>query len=190
VTKAREEYRAQVQPTLAPADVVFLDECSSNAAMAREYGRAPAGQRVHDAKPVNYGNNLTILGALTLRGLEAVMTIPGATTGEVFLAFVQHVLCPVLRKGQVVVMDNLSAHKVAGVREAIEAVGARVLYLPPYSPDLNPIEPAWSKVKNYLRNVGARTIDTLVEAVAAAIRAVTPSDCRGWFQHCGYDPST
>jgi transposase len=190
VSSARAEYRATVQPQLSAKDLVFLDECSSNAAMAREYGRAASGERVHDAKPVNYGDNLTILGALTLRGLEAVMTIKGATTGEVFLAYVRQVLCPVLRPGQVVVMDNLSAHKVAGVREAIEEVGARVLYLPSYSPDLNPIEPAWSKLKQCLRTAAARTVDALVLAVGDAIRAIAPPDCRGWFRHCGYDPST
>lgn len=184
--KLREEDRANVLPRLRADDLVFLDECSSKAAMAREYGRAPAGHRVYDARPVNYGDNLTILGGLTRHGIGAAMTITGATTGEVFLAFVREVLCPTLRGGQVVVMDNLSAHKVAGVRESIEAVGARVLYLPPYSPDLDPIEPAWSKLKNCLRNTAARTIDARIEAVGDASRAITPGDCEGWFVHCGY----
>lgn len=190
MTEARSEYRAAIQPTLSARDLVFLDECSSNAAMAREYGRAPSGERVHDAKPVNYGDNLTIIGALTLDGLDAVMTITGATTGAVFLAYVRKVLCPVLRPGQIVVMDNLSAHKVAGVREAVEEVGATVLYLPSYSPDLNPIEPAWSKLKQHLRTAAARSIDALIDAIAEGMRAITPRDCRGWFHHCGYDPST
>lgn len=158
--------------------------------MAREYGRGPRGERVHDAKPVNYGENLTILGAIGLGGVVAAMTIPGATTGEVFLAFIREVLVPVLKTGQLVIMDNLSAHKVAGVREAIEGVGARLIYLPPYSPDMNPIEPAWSKLKNTLRNFAARTHDTLNDAVAMAIKLIAPSDCAGWFRHCGYDPST
>jgi len=170
--------------------MVFIDECSSNAAMARRYGRGPPGARVHDAKPVNYGPNLTILGALTLQGLPAAMTIPGATTTEVFLAFVNEILCPTLGDGMVVVMDNLAAHKAAVVVAAIEATGARVMFLPPYSPDLNPIERAWSKLKNHLRGVGARTLDALNQAVAEAIQLLTPSDSRGWFAHSGYDPST
>jgi len=170
--------------------LVFIDECGSNAAMAREYGRAPQGQRVHDAKPINYGENVTILGALTLKGLDAVMTIEGACNGEVFLAYVGEVLCPTLRPGQFVIMDNLSAHKVTGVREAIEAVGATLLYLPPYSPDFNPIEPAWSKLKSFLRSVAARTVDLLIDAVGVAMSMVTPGDCQGWFAHCGYAPST
>lgn len=172
------------------ADLIFVDECGSNAAMAREYGRSRRGQRVHDAKPVNYGDNLTILGALTLRGLEGVMTIPGATTREVFLAFVVHVLVPLLREGSIVVMDNLAAHKAELVRQTIEAAGAKLVFLPPYSPDFNPIEPSWSKLKNALRAAGARTREALEEAIAQAMRLISPTDCRGWFAHCGYDPST
>lgn len=179
-----------MRATFEPRDLVFIDECSSNAAMAREYGRGARGHRVHDDRPVNYGENLTILGALTLTGLGAAMTISGAATGEVFLAFTREVLVPTLRPGQIVVMDNLSSHKVAGVREAIEATGAALVYLPPYSPDMNPIEPAWSKLKNFLRSFGARSHDALNVGVAMAITAITPSDCAGWFRHCGYDPST
>lgn len=118
------------------------------------------------------------------------MTIPGATTGEVFLAFVEQALVPVLQRGQKVIMDNLSAHKVAGVREAIEAAGAELIFLPPYSPDMNPIERAWSKLKNSLRTSAARTINLLEEAVGEALIEVTPFDCAGWFENCGYDPST
>jgi transposase len=180
----------ELRAEFASADLVFVDECGSNAAMSREYGRGPRGDRVHDARPVNYGDNLTILGALTLEGLVAVMTIQGATTGEVFLAFVVQVLAPLLREHQVVVMDNLAAHRAAGVREAIEATGAKLVFLPPYSPDFNPIEPGWSKLKNSLRAAGARTIDTLTDAVGRAMSLITPSDCAGWFTHCGYDPST
>lgn len=158
--------------------------------MSREYGRAPTGKRVHDAKPVNYGENLTILGAITLDGFQAVMTIPGATTGEVFIAYIEQVLVPALKPGQVVVMDNLSAHKVPGVREAIEAAGAEVLYLPPYSPELNPIEKAWSKLKAILRDVGARTLDTLFDAIADALPRITPDNCKAWYRCCGYPTST
>jgi transposase len=180
----------RTRSTMPSSNIVFIDECSSNAAMARRYGRGRRGRRVHDSKPVNYGPNLTVLGALTLGGMSAAMTIPGATTSDVFLAFVTEVLVPTLREGQVVVMDNLAAHKDARVVAAIEKTGASVLFLPPYSPDLNPIERAWSKLKNYLRGVGARTLDALNEAVGQAIRLLTPSDCRGWFRHSGYDPST
>lgn len=158
--------------------------------MTRRYARGPRGKRVHDARPVNYGPNLTIIGALTLNGLLTTMAIPGATTGDVFLAFITEFLCPVLRPGQFVVMDNLSAHRVDGVAQAIESIGAHLVYLPPYSPDLNPIESAWSKLKNGLRTIGARTIDGLVEAIGRVIPQLTPSDCRGWFNFCGYDPST
>lgn len=175
--------------SLHSTQLVFIDECSSNAAMSRRYGRGRRGRRVHDAKPVNYGENLTILGALTLDGMSAAMTIPGATTTEVFLAFVNEVLVPTLREGMVVVMDNLAAHKAAQVVAAIESTGAKTLFLPPYSPDLNPIERAWSKLKNYLRGVAARTLDALTAAVGDAICLLTPSDCRGWFLHSGYDPS-
>jgi transposase len=189
VRELRKEF-CEKRVRLDPSCLVFIDECSSNAAMTRSYGRGQRGKRVHGAKPVNYGANLTIIGALTLEGIVAAMTIEGATTAEVFLAFVNEILCPTLRRGQVVVMDNLAAHKVPGVREAIEAVGASVLYLPPYSPDFNPIEPAWSKLKNCLRSIGARTIPTLIDAVGTAIRQLTHSDCQGWFSYCGYDPST
>ena len=172
------------------ANLVFIDECGSNAAMSRRFGRSARGSRAHDARPVNYGENLTILGALSLNGIDAAMTIPGATTSEVFHAFVTEVLCPVLREGSIVIMDNLAAHKSDEVRTAIEATGSRVIFLPPYSPDFNPIEPAWSKIKTYLRAVGARSLDLLERAVEKAIRLVTPDDCRGWFRYCGYDQPT
>ncbi len=114
------------------------------------------------------------------------MTIAGATAADVFRAYVHEVLCPTLRKGDIVVADNLSAHKAAGVQEALAAKGARLLYLPPYSPDFSPIEQCWSKIKTFLRGVKARTADALDEALAQAIGLVTKSDIRGWFRHCGY----
>ena len=114
------------------------------------------------------------------------MTLAEPTDGDIFLAYLEQVLCPQLRPGQVVIMDNLSAHKVAGVRERIEATGARLLYLPPYSPDLNPIEQAWSKVKQILRGLKARTADALEKAVAEAFATITPENSAAWFQHCGY----
>ncbi len=154
--------------------------------MTRRFGRAPKGQRVHDAVPKNWGQNVTILGALSCRGLDAVMTVEGATDAAVFRAFVSDVLAPTLRPGDVVVMDNLGAHKVDGIATAIQARGARLVYLPPYSPDWSPIEPCWSKLKTYLRAAKARTREALEQVLADAIELVTPSDARGWFTHCGY----
>jgi len=124
------------------AQLVFLDESAATTQMTRNYGRAPRGQRVKEATPQGHWQTVTMLAVLTVRGLEAPMTIAEPTDGDIFLAYLEQVLCPRLRPGQVVIMDNLSAHKVEGVRQQIEAAGARLLYLPPYSPDLNPIEPA------------------------------------------------
>lgn len=154
--------------------------------MTRNYGRAPRGQRVNEATPQGRWEVLTMLAALTVRGLEAPMTIAAPTDGDIFLAYLEQVLCPRLRPGQVVVMDNLSAHKVAGVREQIEATGARLIYLPPYSPDFNPIEQAWSKVKQILRSLKARTAEALETAVAEALAAITAANAIAWFSHCGY----
>ena len=154
--------------------------------MTRNYARAPRGQRVKEATPQGHWQILTMLAALTVRGLEAPMTIAEPTDGDIFLAYLEQVLCPRLRPGQVVIMDNLSAHKVAGVRELIEAAGARLLYLPPYSPDLNPNEPAWSKVKQILRALKARTGETLENAVAQGLAAITPENAMAWFSYCGY----
>ena len=154
--------------------------------MTRNYGRAPRGQRVNEATPQGRWEVLTMLAALTVRGLEAPMTIAAPTDGDIFLAYLEQVLCPRLRPGQVVIMDNLSAHKVAGVREQIEATGARLIYLPPYSPDFNPIEQAWSKVKQILRSLKARTAEALEAAVAEALAAITAANAIAWFSHCGY----
>lgn len=189
MTHKRTEFIETVA-SIEPRRLVFLDEAGSNAAMAREYGRAEAGRRVHDAKPVNYGPNYTIIGAINMEGFQASMTIPGAADGAVFRTYVEQVLVPTLEPGQVVIMDNLSAHKVKGIREAIEGAGAELLYLPPYSPDLNPIEKAWSKVKAILRTIGARTLDTLFEAICAALPTVSADNCRAWFRSCGYVEST
>ncbi len=163
-----------------------MDEAGSNISMTRGYARAPQGDRAHGSQPLRWGDNITMIGGLGLRGLVAMMTINGGTTGQVFRAFVDQVLGPQLRKGDVVVMDNLAAHKVAGIREAVEARGATVVYLPPYSPDFNPIEPCWSKLKNAMRGYEARTRDSLEAGLVRAMDLVTPKDIRGWFRHCGY----
>jgi transposase len=154
--------------------------------MTRAYGRARAGELIREATPTAHWTTFTLLGAMSLSGLVACMTIDGPTDRHVFLAYLEQVLCPKLQPGHVVVMDNLSVHKVAEVRERIEATGARLLYLPPYSPDLNPIEPCWSKAKNLLRALKARTFEALDKAATEAVNCILPSDALGWFQHCGY----
>lgn len=169
--------------------LVFVDEAGVHVAMARLYGRAAPGQRAIGAVPQNWGDNVSIISAMGQAGLRATMTIAGAVDGDVFLTYVREVLCQALRKGDVVVMDNLGAHKVEGVREAIEAAGASLFYLPPYSPDLNPIEKCWSKMKTALRAAAARTREALDEAISDAIRAVSAQDAQGWFRSCGYVPT-
>jgi len=150
--------------------------------MTRVYACAPRGRRVHVAVPGGHWKIVTILGAMDHRGMLAAMTIEAATDREIFLAYLDEVLCPKLRPGHVLVMDNLSAHKVEGVRERIEACGASLLYLPPYSPDLNPIEKAWSKLQQSLRAIGARSEQTLHHAVAQLLPTITPKDATAWFR--------
>lgn len=165
---------------------MFLDESGVTTQMTRAWGRAPQGQRVAEAMPQSHWKVLTTLGAMSLRGLEAVMTIESATDGEVFTAYVEQVLCPKLKPGDLVILDNLSAHKVRGIRELIEAQGAELLYLPPYSPDLNPIEKAWFKLKQFLRAAKARTVEVLDQAITEALKTITADNAAAWFRHCGY----
>lgn len=154
--------------------------------MTRRYGRAPRGERIGEATPAGHWRTLTLIGALTVQGVLASMTVESPTDGDVFRAFLEQVLCPRLQSGQVVILDNLSAHKVAGVRELVEARGARLLYLPPYSPDFNPIEQAWSKIKQQLRSAKARVLEVLEQAAGEAISLITPENAVAWFRHCGY----
>lgn len=154
--------------------------------MTRLYGRSGGGARVIETVPQNYGENITMLASLSVSGIEAPMTINGAVDGVVFTVYVKEVLCPTLTAGETVVMDNLPAHKVAGIRELIESYGAKLLYLPPYSPDLNPIEKCWSKIKTYLRKAKARTREELEKALREALLLITEEDARGWFKSCGY----
>jgi transposase len=154
--------------------------------MTRRYGRARDGQRVREGAPAGHWRTLTLLGAITLDGLLATMTIEAPTDGDVFMAYLEQVLCPRLEVGQIVVMDNLAAHKQELVRKVIEQTGAQVLYLPPYSPDFNPIEACWSKIKEGLRAAKARLLDTLDQAITAAIATITPENSAAWFHHCGY----
>jgi transposase len=185
VQAERRAYREQLAP-VRPEDLVFVDESGVNRGMTRLYARSPQGQRAYGSAPRNYGPNVSVLGALSLGGPLSTVHVEGAIDGEFFRLFVEQELVPVLWPGAVVVVDNLSTHKAAGVREAIEAVGARLVYLPPYSPDLNPIELAWSKLKSYLRKAAARTTKALNRALSEAIAAISPSDAQGYFAHCGY----
>jgi transposase len=154
--------------------------------MTRLYARSLSGQRIHEATPGGHWKIMTILGAMSLRGMIATMTIEAATDREIFLTCVEQVLCPTLRPGDVVVMDNLSSHKVEGVRKRIEGVGAELLYLPPYSPDLNPIEKAWAKLKQLLRTAKARTKEALDQAIAEALKLISADKAKAWFRHCKY----
>jgi transposase len=185
VVAERAAYQAEIQQIPAE-DLVFIDESGITTNMVRRFARARRGRRAIGRAPAGRYEKLTLLGAIALTGLVALMTIPAATDGAVFLAFVQQVLVPELRRGQVVVFDNLSPHKQPAIRAAIEGAGCRVIFLPPYTPEWNPIEPCWSKIKEFLRSRAARTLDTLESAVADAMDTVSARDARGWFQHCGY----
>lgn len=185
VTLARQAYRDEIAE-LPVERFKFIDESGTNIAMTRAFGRAVRGQRVTDAVPKNHGENITMLGSLACSGIEAVMTINGAVDSAVFRAYVAQVLVPTLAAGDIVVMDNLGSHKVEGIRQAIEAAGATLVYLPPYSPDWSPIERCWSKLKTFLRAAKARTREALEEAIRAALDTITATDARSWFLHCGY----
>jgi transposase len=182
--RRREEFLERLQ-TIPPEKLIFLDESGVTTQMTRAYARASGGRRVHEATPAGHWKILTILSALSLGGLLATMTIEQATDGDIFLAYLEQVLGPKLRPGDVVVMDNLSAHKVAGVEQLIQAAGAELLYLPPYSPDLNPIEKAWAKLKQLLRSAKARTAEALDQAIAELLPQITPENAQAWFRHSG-----
>jgi transposase len=185
VRRRREQWR-QATSQIDPARLIFLDESGVTTEMTRRYGRAPRGARVREGTPAGHWRTLTVLGAIRQSGWVATMTIEAATDGEIFQAYLEQVLCPQLQPGDIVVMDNLSAHKVSGVRELIEEAGAELRYLPPYSPDFNPIEKCWSKCKQLLRTAKARSLDTLESSVADALTAITPQNIQGCFGHCGY----
>ena len=171
---------------LSPLDWLFVDESGSNKALCPRYGYAPKGERSHGTAPRNRGRNTSILAAMGAGGLVGTMTVEGATNPEVFLTCLDQVLCPALRAGQVVIMDNLSVHKNDAVRERIEACGCQLVFLPAYSPDFHPIEHAFAKLKAFLRKAKARTQETLEAAIAAGLATITAQDARGWFKHCGW----
>jgi transposase len=166
--------------------LVFLDESGAKTNMTRLYGRSFGGQRLVDAAPHGHWCTTTMLSAMRLDGTTAAMVIEEPTDADVFEAYVGQVLIQSLQPGDIVIMDNLPPHKKPSVIAAIEAAGAVVWFLPPYSPDFNPIEKMWSKIKAYLRKVKARTKETLFDAIAAALLTVTPSDALNWFKSCGY----
>jgi transposase len=175
---------AQVQ--IDPAHVVFIDETWAKTNMTRVYGRSPLGTRLIERTPAARWQTTTFLGALRAEGFVAPLTVDGAINGTVFRAWVEQHLVPTLRPGDIVVMDNLSSHKVKGIREAIEAAGAELRYLPPYSPDLNPIELAFAKLKKLLRDGAERTSDKLWELCGRLLDEFREPECRRYFKHCGY----
>ncbi len=172
---------------LDPARLVFLDETGASTKMARRHGRALRGQRLRASVPHGHWKTTTFIGGLRLSGMTAPMVLDGPMTGGWFVAYVEQVLVPTLRPGDIVILDNLAAHKNAAARQAIEAAGASVRFLPPYSPDLNPIENAFAKLKALLRKAAARTIDHLWAAIAAAIDTFSPTECANYFAAAGYD---
>jgi transposase len=181
----RAAWRAEVSQ-LEADHLVFVDECGSNIALTPLYARAPKGERAKGSVPRNRGKNTTLIASLSLAGMGAAMILEGSANATAFEIYIEQLLVPSLQAGQLVVMDNLRAHKGEQVRQAIEARGCQVLFLPGYSPDFSPIEETFSKLKTFLRRVGARTREALEEAICQALLTVTAQDARGWFSHCGY----
>jgi transposase len=186
--KARREAWFDLQPDLDPARLVFLDETGTSTKMARLRGRSPRGERCRAAVPHGHWKTTTLVAALRLDGLIAPMVLDGAMNGEAFTAYAETLLAPTLSPGDIVIMDNLPAHKVSGARAAIERTGATLMFLPPYSPDFNPIEQAIAKIKALLRKAAARTVHALHAAIASALNTFTPQECTNYFTHSGYEP--
>jgi transposase len=175
-----------VAEQVEPERLVFVDEMGTNTSLSPVYAWAKKGQRAYWSVPRNRGPNTTLLSSMSVEGMGTSLTVEGATTSVVFEAYVEQVLVPTLRRGQVVVMDNLSAHKGERVKEMIEQRGCKLVYLPSYSPDFNPIEEAFSKIKRLVRKAEARTREALLEAIGWALSAVSSKDARSFFEHCGY----
>ena len=188
VQKLREAHHAKTAATLRfiVEHLKFIDESGAHLGLTRLYGRAAPGERVSEATPGYSGKHYTVIAALGLSEITATWLLEDALTREAFEVYVTQVLAPTLQTSDVVLIDNLNVHKSEIARHAIESRGARLEFLPPYSPDLNPIEKCWSKVKSVLRRLKARTFDELVAALEIAFQAITPEDARAWFAHCGY----
>jgi transposase len=173
-------------PELDALRLVFIDESGAKTNLTRLRGRSERGKRLKSFAPLGHWHTTTMISAIGLQGVRASMVLDGATDTEAFCVYIERVLAPVLRGGEIVVMDNLQPHKHNRVRQAIEAAGATLVYLPPYSPDFNPIEPMWSKVKQALRSAAARSFQALLDEIKAALESVTAGDCVGFFTGCGY----
>jgi len=182
-------WREQVQ-TLDAGKLIFIDECGSNIALTRLYARSPRGRRVYGTVPLNRRANITLLASLSLQGMGEALILEGSVGGRAFEIYIEQILAPSLQRGQIVIMDNLSTHIGEKVRQAIEVRGCQLLFLPAYWPDLSPIEEAFSKLKAFLRRVGAHTPEALQEAIGQALLTITMQDAYGWFGHCGYRPAT
>ena len=182
----RAAWKVTVAGSVGAERFVFVDECGVNTSMHRLYAWSRRGERAPCSAPRNWGANVTLLASMTLNGMGPCLAVEGPTTKAVFETYVERVLASSLRPGQVMVMDNLSSHKGSRVRELVEARGCELLYLPAYSPDFNPIEQAFAKLKALLRSAGARTREALLEAMGTALDAVTADDARGFFEYRGY----
>jgi len=185
IKSRRGRWRRKTRP-IDPRRFAFIDESGAKTTMARRYGRTFDGKRLFAHAPGGHWSTTTMLAALRISGPTAPMVIRGPVDTEVFRAYTRDVLVPTLHAGDIVVLDNLSVHKAPDIRASIEDVGAELWYLPPYSPDLNPIEMMWSKVKTYLRAAAARTEESLYIAIANALQSVNPTDAQNWLKHCGY----
>ena len=185
MAEARQYWKA-VQARLDPRKLVFVDETGANTKMVRAYGRAPRGHRLIGKQPFGHWKTTTFTAGLRFDGLTAPWVLDGPMNREAFLVYLDKVLCPTLQEGDLVVMDNLSAHKGEAVAKLIEAKGAKLLFLPPYSPDLNPIELAFAKLKTFLRKAAERTVDTLWERIGLILEDFTPHECANYFRHDGY----
>ena len=182
----RAAWRLLVAGEINAQRLVFVDECATNTSLSPLYAWSPRGERAYGEVPRNWGSNVTLLASMTREGMGPCIAVEGATTKAVFEAYVEEALAPSLGPGQVVVMDNLSSHKGQRVREIVEGRGCELVYLPPYSPDLNPIERAFAKLKASLRRAQARTFEALIEAMGRALDEITNRDTSGFFRHCGY----
>ena len=184
MSKGREDFQQEIK-ALESSRLIYLDESAATTTMTRRCGRAPAGKRVLDSVPHGHWCVTTVISAINQAGVLASLVFEGATDTEAFATYVEQVLSPKLKPGDVVIMDNLSSHKSTRVGQAINQTGARLRFLPPYSPDLNPIEKMWSKVKALLRSAAKRSADSLWDAIGSALRQVSASDCHGFFRSCG-----